>query len=347
MFASPVKDSHSVKPTKLSVAKRLRFRLELLGCKLLTHALAPLSFRSICTLSQVIGALAGRLSALGQNFAGENINLVFAQRPLAERLAITSLSYTNFARTMLSLFWSATKSSAELTKITTAVGFRAVEDFAERTGKPLILTTFHFGNWELSSLGVAIRGRPVLIVGEDFKNPLLRPFFHQLRSRFGSEVIPQAGAAVRLLRHLKKGGDVAFLFDLTMPPAPNGAVISAFGNPRFEMSVTPLHALLAKRTGAVLVPVISTPDGNRGVLITALSPIDTSDEISIHQAVQSGWDLLEKTVQDRPDLYLWAYRHFRYRPKDATRAYPTYATPSPALDALKLEVKTGVTPTRS
>ncbi len=321
--------------------------LELLGCKVLVHALAPLSFRSICTLSRLVGIVAARVARLGTDFAEENIDHVFSERSSSEKARMVELSYSNFALTMLSLFWSATKSETEIRDITSLRGFEGIEDEARNRGRPLILTTFHFGNWELSSLGVAIRGRPFLIVGEDFKNPLLRPFFHRLRSRFGSEVIPQAGAAVRLLRHLKKGGDIAFLYDLTMPPMPNGAVVSAFGKPRFEMSVTPLHALLAKRTGAIWVPVISSPNGKNGVLITALPPIEIPENASINEAVQTGWDLLEKTVMERPHLYLWAYRHFRYLPSDAKRPYPSYARPSSALDALKSELKTGATPIHS
>ncbi len=30
----------------------------------------------------------------------------------------------------------------------------------------------------------------------------------------------------------------------------------------------------------------------------------------------------------RPEHYLWSYKHFRYRPKRATREYPFYANPS-------------------
>jgi lauroyl/myristoyl acyltransferase len=287
------------------------------------------------------------MSALGNDFARENVDLVFPELPSEERARIVALSYSNFARTMLSLLWSATKSQREIGSLTKLVGFEIVEAEAKRTCKPLIFTTCHFGNWELSSFGVALNGRPTLIVGEDFKNPLLRPFFHGLRSRFGCEVIAQRGAAVRLLRHLKRGADVAFLFDLTMPPAPNGAIVSAFGKPPFEMSVTPLHAVLAKRAGALWVPVISVPDGNKGVRIIALAPIEISEEISVGRAVQEGWDLLQKTVCDRPDLYLWAYRHFRYKPSDTARPYPAYSQPSAAFDALRCEVKTGAIQARS
>jgi lauroyl/myristoyl acyltransferase len=347
MLETRLKVAAPIKHSRLSFGKMLRFKVELLGCKLLVQVLAHLSYRSVCTISYVVGSLAARISSLGDDFAEQNVDLVLPESSPSEKSRLVEMSYVNFAQTMLSLFWSATKSQAEIMRVTSLRGFDEVNERAKTTGKPLILTTFHFGNWELSSLGVAISGRPVLIVGEDFKNPLLRPFFHRLRSRFGSEVIPQAGAAVRLLRHLKGGGDVAFLFDLTMPPAPKGAVISAFGSPRLEMSVTPLHALLAKRTGAIWVPVISTPDGRRGVHIKAMPPIDIPDDMSINEAVQCGWDLLERTVTSRPDLYLWAYRHFRYRPSDANRVYPKYARPSPALDALKLEVRTDVTPTRS
>jgi KDO2-lipid IV(A) lauroyltransferase len=327
--------------------KRLRFRLELVGCRTLVRLLSPLSFKSLNTLAMLVGEVAWRVDSSGRRYAEQNIRLVFTECGPCQRNLILRQCYVNFARTMLSLFWSASRDIPQVNRITEMIGFDNVASWSRSSGKPLVLTTFHFGNWELSSLAVAASGLPTMIVGEDFKNPLLRPFFHGLRSRFGNQVVPQVGAAVRLLKHLKSGGSVAFLFDLTMPPGPNGSIVSAFGKPRFELSVTPLHVILARRTGALWVPVISLPDGVNGVKVIALDPIEVASSESINDAVQRGWDVLEDVVNRNPDLYLWIYRHFRYRPAQATREYPAYAQIHPPFETLRQEIKSGATPTRS
>ena len=49
---------------------------------------------------------------------------------------------------------------------------------------------------------------------------------------------------------------------------------------------------------------------------------------------QRCWDAFEPIVHARPEEYLWAYKHFRYRPRDATRAYPAYSNESGKFEKL-------------
>jgi hypothetical protein len=47
---------------------------------------------------------------------------------------------------------------------------------------------------------------------------------------------------------------------------------------------------------------------------------------------------MEPIVRARPGAWLWPYKHFRYRPADAARAYPFYANESGKFDKLRRSI---------
>ena len=49
--------------------------------------------------------------------------------------------------------------------------------------------------------------------------------------------------------------------------------------------------------------------------------------------------LLGRDGTDHPREWLWPYKHFRYQPKDAARAYPAYANVSPKFEKLRRATK--------
>jgi lauroyl/myristoyl acyltransferase len=55
----------------------------------------------------------------------------------------------------------------------------------------------------------------------------------------------------------------------------------------------------------------------------------------VREIAQRCWDEFEPVIRARPDLYLWPYKHFRYRPKSAVRTYPFYAHESGAFEKLR------------
>ena len=69
---------------------------------------------------------------------------------------------------------------------------------------------------------------------------------------------------LRMLKHLKKGGSVGALVDLTMKPEKGAAIIRSFGMLR---SVACAHCALAQRTGlpVVLVYIVSVDGGRRAI----------------------------------------------------------------------------------
>ena len=55
------------------------------------------------------------------------------------------------------------------------------------------------------------------------------------------------------------------------------------------------------------------------VLAESEDPIREVVQATLQQITQQCWDSLEPTIVARPEEWLWPYKHFRYRPRDAAR----------------------------
>ena len=127
---------------------------------------------------------------------------------------------------------------------------------------------------------------------------------------------------IRMLKHMKKGGRSGMLLDLNLPPNEASTVIEAFG---MKLCATFLHAVLALRGGAHLVPLEgrSQPDGT--CLVVLHPEIEIPPDATYRQITQKCWDFFEPVIRANPHHWMWAYKHWRYKPVKTNRAYPFYA----------------------
>ena len=171
------------------------------------------------------------------------------------------------------------------------------------------------------------------VITQRFRNPLIGPIFDRLRTSTGHTVIPQERAMIRMLKYLKAGGKFGLLSDLNLDPDEGSVIINVFGG--LKMSVTQLHGALALRTGAKIIPTEcrTQPDGTyRLVYHKALEfpPDATAAEIA-----QLCWNVLEPSVHEQPENWLWSYKHWRFRPADdQSGRYPFYANVAKRFDKL-------------
>jgi KDO2-lipid IV(A) lauroyltransferase len=125
------------------------------------------------------------------------------------------------------------------------------------------------------------------------------------------------------------------LIDLNLRPTQAATVIEAFGPDGLKMCVPMLHAVLAQRAGALLVPVETQPEANGICRIIAHPPVEISPDDDLAAIAQRCWDAFEPLVRTRPETYLWPYKHFRYRPKSAPAdRYPPYSNESGKFEKL-------------
>jgi lauroyl/myristoyl acyltransferase len=174
----------------------------------------------------------------------------------------------------------------------------------------------HHGNFEWGSLACGFYGFANTAVAENFKNPRLSAIFSELRQVSGHTIIPQENSMLRLLKAVKRGGATEMLVDLTLHPTQAATVIEAFG---MKMCVTMLHAVLAQRIGALLVPFETEPLPDGRCRVIAHEPVEWPAGASVQEIAQRCWDRFEPIIRARPEQWLWPYKHFRY----ARRAGPS------------------------
>jgi lauroyl/myristoyl acyltransferase len=315
--------------------KKLRRLFETSLCRLLEWWIPHLPRQSCIHFANGIGTVAFLLDRRGRKVAMANLECALgAAHTDAQRREIVHASYRNFARTMVDLFWTPALARPENRRWLRTKGWDRLRARLDRENRGAVLLTLHYGNWEWASIAAAWDLMPSLAVAEQFKNPGVESIFKRLREVSGQTIIPQEKSMLRMLRHVKRHGTVAFLADLTVPPDQASAVIRTFD---LEMCVSVLHGIFALRGNAVVVPAVCIPQPDGGALLEAFADLDIPADATLATVAQLCWDRYEPIIRARPELWLWSYKHFRYRPHATATPYPFYANEWDAFDRLRSE----------
>jgi len=190
-------------------------------------------------------------------------------------------------------------------------------------GKGVLVMFSHFGNWELMGATVAFMGfGRCQVVGKrqaDWANALIE----SLRTRTGNEVIYKEGAVRATLRALKKGELVGLSIDQNFAA---GIFVPFFGLPA---ATSDTLAALARVSGAPIVPLVCTPNGDgtyTGRLLPAIEADRTGDkEADVANTTRRCNRVLEDMIRERPEFWLWAHKRWKTRPPDEAPPRDLYA----------------------
>ena len=83
---------------------------------------------------------------------------------------------------------------------------------------------------------------------------------------------------------------------------------------------------MARRTSAALGPVECRPRPDGGYIVRYLPELPVTSESTPGDIAQACWDVLEPGLRAHPELWLWSYKHWRYKPRgEQGESYPFYA----------------------
>jgi lauroyl/myristoyl acyltransferase len=291
----------------------------------------------VVVLAALAGVVGYALDRRGRRTAIENLTVAFGDRfSPARRRSLARRSYQTFARTFLDLFWTPRLTEENVDRhISITYDDPTCIDRARRSGS--IWITPHYGNFEWAAIACGFKGFPNSIPAEEFKNPLLTGLFRELREHSGNTIIPQERAMLRLFRHVRRGGHAAIAPDLTVPPTQAATIIRCFG---LKTSVSVLHAALAERTDAAILPGCCTANPDGSSTLRMLPAIRTTADDSLQSVAQRCWDVFEPLITEHPERWLWMYKHWRYLPEQTEgRDYPSYANRKKRFDKLDRELR--------
>ena len=240
-----------------------------------------------------------------------NLNLAFGEtKTKEEKLEIAKKCYYNFAK-YLGINFILNQNTTKQ-KILEQVVFKN-EHFlldAMKSGRPIIVTTAHFGQWEIFGLAVAAHFGPSSVLGRKLDSSVMDKILRANRAQFDVELIDKDGGAKDILKALKARRIVGILVDQNTAPK-DGIKVKFFGK---DVLHTPAASVLAQKTNALIINAFIYQKGENLNEICFEQPIDISTfdkEDAVQKATQMQCSACEEVVRARPEEYFWFHQRFK------------------------------------
>lgn len=234
----------------------------------------------------------------------DNLDYVWPHVPEAQRREIAAKAADNFGRALIEHYSMPELAERMAGVDATGPGLNALQQY-QSDGRPVILITGHYGNYEAAWTCLAAHGYPLGGFYRPMANPLINRHYVEKAEVLGSgPLFPQGRHGMgQLLRHLKGGGAAIILNDLYVG---SGVDMDFLGKP----AKTGLSAAeLALKLDAALIPFygIRQPDG-------LTFRVDVEDEITPSDAVAMTADFnrsIEARIESDPGQWFWIHRRWK------------------------------------
>jgi KDO2-lipid IV(A) lauroyltransferase len=187
---------------------------------------------------------------------------------------------------------------------------------ARASGRPIVVCTAHFGNFENLAAVHNLKGYPITMVVRALGGGWFGRFWNKGRSKAGLEVLEVTrGETLKAAqRAMRQGRVLGYVIDQNMS-ARRAIFPTFFGVPA---ATAPTPAYLAMRSGAVIFFMLDVPlpDGRHRIVAEGpLEPPDTGDrDADVLAFMQDLNDRLERWVRLYPDRWYWLHRRWKTRP---------------------------------
>ncbi|MGB3277568.1 MAG: lysophospholipid acyltransferase family protein [Pseudorhodobacter sp.] len=249
-------------------------------------------------MAYVIAPLAGYDKRVRDNLA-----LIMPDLPQAEIKRMVREVPRNVGRTLIEIY-----SGAEFIARATAEPLQgdglAALDQAHADGRPVILVTGHFGNYDASRAALIARGYRVGALYRPMGDPDFNAHYVKAISRIGTPVFPRGRLGLGdMVRFLRSGGMLGLLMDQQIS---SGVSLDFMGQP----AMTALSAAdLALKYDALVVPTYAVRRAGGldfDIIIEKPIPHGTAEEMT--QALN---DSLGRLVRKYPDQWFWIHRRWK------------------------------------
>lgn len=248
--------------------------------------------------SSIVAPLAGWNKRVHNNLA-----YVFPDMDAAERKRIAKAVSDNVGRTLIEIYSGEEFVARALPSPVEGPGVKALEA-ARAEGKPIVLVTAHFGNYDAVRSKLSREGYPMAALYRPMDNPLFHKHYLKAISTIAEPVYPTDGRGIAaLIKHLKDGGIIGIVADVGSRKAP---LLTFFDKPAH----TPLSAAeWAVKYDAVMIPVFGLRQSD-GVTFR-LHVDDVIPNADPKDMMQSYNDAVEKIARAYPEQWFWVHRRWK------------------------------------
>jgi KDO2-lipid IV(A) lauroyltransferase len=291
-------------PSAMAKARRnARYFLENLALRSIFSLLFALPYpRRVALMgwlaAQVIAPVAGWRARVRANLAH-----VCPELPKAEVERLARAVPNNAGRTLIEIYSGSDFVARVKDSPIEGPGLDALEQ-ARAQGRPVILVTAHFGNYDVARAALSARGHNMGALYRRMNNPYFNPHYVRSIGNIGQPLFEQGRRGmVQMVKHLRAGGVLGILSDVYFG---NGVAMPFFGKPAMTSLAT---AEMALKYDAVLIPTFAIrQDNGLDFVIRLEPPVPHSDAVTMTQAVNAQ---LESLVRQHMGQWFWIHRRWK------------------------------------
>ncbi len=291
-----------------------RIYLEYFAVRILVCVMQALSFELACKVANFLAWVVYKVDRRHRVVAQENVRQAFPGKYTEAQIDLMVRGvYRHFLTVLMEIMHLPRRLHVHnwLKVVRLKNGDRMVE--ALLCGRPLLIVTGHFGNWELAGYTLGLLGFTAHAIARPLDNPLLDDYLRSFRERTGQKVLAKKGDFDNMERLLQQGGVLATLAD--QDAGQRGVFVDFFGRPASTHKAVALMAIEHKVPMAVTGTYRS--EGKYVIdLADVILPEDYERSFdAVKQITQRFSTALESLIRKAPEQYFWVHRRWKSQPQ--------------------------------
>ncbi|EAK9944436.1 lauroyl acyltransferase [Campylobacter lari] len=256
------------------------------------------------SFANLVALITYRLNHKHRKIIDTNLKICFPEKDQKWRDETSLNIYKNFAKFGIDFIKNQNASKEE---IINKICFDDEEQILNimQSKRPLIVTTAHYGNWELLALSFGAKFQGISIVGRALDSVIMDKILSKNRTQFNIELIEKKGGLKKMLKALKEGRSLGILTDQDAVDS-ESVKIQYFNQ---EVNFIAGASVLAKKTNAMILPCfVYQKDGK--FFVKTFKALDAS-KASVEELTKYQAKCCEEMIKIKPDEYFFFHKRFK------------------------------------
>jgi Kdo2-lipid IVA lauroyltransferase/acyltransferase len=291
----------------------VRDYLVYLAVRIVICVIQALPFEIACRIGRFLGWVAYQVDRRHRVVAQENLEKAFPGRyTVAEIDVIVRSVYCHFLTVLMEIIFLPRRLHINNWKQFLHINDGAAIVDALLCGRPLLLVTGHFGNWEMAGYSLAMFGVTSHAIARPIDNPYLDDLMRRFRESTGQKLLAKHGDFGKMQMILDQGGVLATLAD--QDAGQRGVFVEFFGRPASTHKAVALLAIEHKVLMAV-AGAYRVGGSYHMVVADLIHPEEYSgNPQAVKLLTQRFTTALETLVRKAPEQYFWVHRRWKHQP---------------------------------
>ncbi|MBK8095126.1 MAG: lipopolysaccharide heptosyltransferase II [Verrucomicrobiaceae bacterium] len=261
-------------------------------------------------LGRFCGTLAYFVGGGYRRLALNNLRIAFgAEKSELERRQIAREHFKSLFANFLCGLKMPLMREADLARHVRTEGVERVQAAYDDNRRPILNLVLHASCWEILTQvpSAYVRGHQTGAIYQPLRNPWLNALVLRRRQKLGYTLFDRQAGFTGPMKFMREAGQIGVLVD--QHAGDKGLWCPFFGR---LASTTPVAALMAMRTGAVIMPMMVYDDGPARWRLVAAPAVTSTESEPTAEGITAAMNLaVEQLIREQPACWFWVHERWK------------------------------------